>query len=207
MSNLVFLLVHENASPLPPKAPRTHQLGILVGYIHFASYVYVRVKYMGGMPCGPEDLLSGKFRVCLYAKGLGPVPAGPRTPPAPGATLAPFFTNGQTLKHEPRPNRSKPTPLVVIWAGATACTAGTAWVVPGVAKLPTPPAGCRDADGGRGPSIFVSRASSANRFPSAHLQSLWTGRVGASVPELIPAARRSHSLHGIPRRSISTNTN
>ena len=31
-------------------------------------------------------------RVCLYAKGLGPVPAPPRTPPAPGATLAPFFT-------------------------------------------------------------------------------------------------------------------
>ena len=143
------------------------------------------------------------MRVCLYETGLAQVPEGPRGPLPPRATLAPFFTNGQTLKHEPRPNRSKPTPLVVIWAGATACTAGTAWVVPGVAKPPTPPAGCRDADGGRGPSIFVPRASSANRFPSAHLQSLWTGRFGASVPELIPAARRSQSLHGVPRDGIA----
>ena len=150
----------------------------------------------GGRP--PREFSS--VPIC---KGPRPGPSLPPDPPGPRGHFGPFFYNGQMLKHEPRPNRSKPTPLVVVWAGATACTAGTAWVVPGVAKLPTPPAGCRDADGGRGPSEFVSRASSANRFPSAHLQSPWTGRFGASVPELIPAARRSQSLHGVPRDCIA----
>ena len=150
---------------------------------------------------GPAPREISSLPTC---KGPRPGPSGPPDPPGPRGHFGPFFYNGQMLKHEPRPNRSKPTPLVVIWAGATACTAGTAWVVPGVAKLPTPPAGCRDANGGRGPSKFVSRASSANRFPSVHLQSPCTGRFGASVPELIPAGglwERHH--HGITRRCIA----
>ena len=149
---------------------------------------------------GPDPREISSLPTC---KGPRPGPSGPPDPPGPRGHFGPFFYNGQMLKHEPRPNRSKPTPLVVVWAGATACTAGTAWVVPGVAKLPTPPAGCRDADGGRGPSIFVSRASSANRFPSVHLQSLWTGRLGASVPELIPAGGLWERHHGVTRRCIA----
>ena len=67
--------------------------------------------------------------------------------------------------------------------------------MPGVAQLPTPPAGCRDVNGVCGLEKLVVRASFCKRLHSVNLRTFRAGRSGQSVPEHIGVAGLSQQPH------------
>ena len=80
--------------------------------------------------------------------------------------------------------------------------------MPGVAQLPTPPAGCRDGNGVSGRAKLVVRASFCNRLHSVNLRTFRAGRSGQSVPEHIGVAGLSpqgqqNATRGLTLRRLS----